>query len=464
MSETEEPTQKRMTTADAARMAQEAMALATAMDEQIVSMSEKITDLSTRVAERAADSTAPELGRSMEIDLNLMASRISTLESISGVTRDQVDGRIHEALEPLHAEVHDLRAQLQGADPGTAKLSNLLARLEAVEHKMAAPQDPPNGGIIADVGDRMEQLARDFADLRQHVETHGTHVTQALVNEVAKQVREQLPDAAVGEFTLDARPLGATRKVLELMRSVTHIGKAKEANLGQGGRFKFRGVDDAMDAVGHAMREVGLALSTSVLARESSQREVQSTDSNGRARTTVWTTTHLTVEYTFVDPEDGSTHPITMVGEGRDSGDKSTSKAASMALKYGLFQALMIPVTGLDDADNDNPQITQEDPAPAASAPPKRTEAEKATRAAEALRAIRNLHLVLGSQGKYDRLVQIMSQVSVEGLLEFEVEGATLGSHGRAAAATLNKSAGEHEDVRSSTEPPVNDEGAGRHY
>jgi hypothetical protein len=523
-----EPT-KRMTTAEAAKTAQDAMALAASVTEDVERLDEKLTELDQRVRDAASTTVDP--------------ADVIDAEGKPALTRDQVDSRIHEALQPLHDEVHELRTKGTLTPETTGSLSGVLARLEDMERKVAAVTD---GGIVTRVvqefhpvlngmrdrltaveetakalsdpgsplnsfgelparigaleqelkshGDpvsatlaedhlsdqlegmvdrkvaamfeaagltpaRLANLTREFDDLRTHIETHGTHVTRAIIDQVAAGV--------------DARPTGrkgASAKVLQLMRQITHIGKEKEANLGKGGRFQFRGIDDAMDAVGHAMRDVGLVLSTEVLDRETTLTPVtqQGTD-NGQKweRTVVWATSVVTMRYTFTDPEDGSTHVFEMVGEGRDSSDKSTSKATSMACKYGLFQALMIPVTGLDDADDAPPQqmmnqrpVGQQHPSgeptveaqdaahKAAQAP---TEEQRAHRAGEALAAIRNLHRVPRPE-QYNRLVQIMNRVKQEGLLEFALEGSTLNQHGEAAMHTLQ--APPPDDARASTEPP----------
>jgi hypothetical protein len=62
-------------------------------------------------------------------------------------------------------------------------------------------------------------------------------------------------------------------------------------------------------------------------------------------------TVSLLVSYTFM-AEDGSSVITSMAGEASDSGDKATSKALSMALKYALFQTFMIP-TGENDPDSE---------------------------------------------------------------------------------------------------------------
>lgn len=591
MTDTPEPTEaptKRMTTAEAARLAQEAASNASAAlrvaqgaDDQVAAMSEKITDLDQRLRD------SPPFGKGPDPELF--------------PTRDQVDGRIHEALAPLHEEVHELRQKGTLTPESKSSLHAVLARLDDAERKIAEassmelivsnvaaelhpviadlrkrmgvieetrPQDV-EGALAKQVLSRIQAVADRQAGFDTHLQQldewrrkvgqgldflgnfpssqslhelvervaglegqtigveHGAPAAEQIEHQVDRKlaamfaeaqltparlaglVREldglsevhnedhRRVDSVVSEFdglrarlddlasyvrSLDSAigvhptqastlvgGLGAPKKVLQLMRMVTHLSKERQADLGSGGKFRFRSIDDAMDAVGHAMREVGLVMSPEVLRDETSTTPVtkKGFGRNGEPyeSTILWTTTKLTMRYTFVDPDDGSTHVIEMVGEGRDASDKSTSKAGSMAYKYALLQGLCIPVTGLDDSDAAPPQVVvderptpptdqrqQRQPAPygslpgdvtgherqAAQAVAERTEMEKNQRAADALAAINGLHrLEGGPTAQRARLDLIMQQVAKEGLLEFVVAGSTLNNHGLAALATL---------------------------
>lgn len=527
---------KRMTTAEAAKMAQEAaqnasaaLRVAQGADDMVAAVSEQVTDLGQRVRDR--ETAHAELRD--EIMQRLAGVGPTSADPSAGlvdadgkpvVTRDQVDSRIHEALQPLHDEVHELRRKGTLTPESKGSLSGVLARLEDAERKLmpldvgalteqvAAALHPTLTGFrnrltaVEEVaktldGDpvahtlaedaladqletmvdrklaamfeaagltpaRLASLTREVDDLRQHVETHGTRVTRYVTDQVANEL-ERRQVHVQGDAAPASGGTGAARKVLQLMKLVTHIGKERQADMGTGGKFKFRGIDEAMDAVGHAMREVGVILSTEVLKDETSTVPVtkKGDGRNGPYESTIlWTTTKTTMRYIFVDPEDGSTHTIEMVGEGRDASDKSTSKAGSMAFKYALLQALCIPVTGMDDSDAAPPQIMENEgstrpqqQAPAqqqAQAAPDRTEEQKAQRAGEALGAIRNVYRVEGGpQAQYNRLVQIMNQVKREGLLDFAIEGSTLNQHGEAAMRTL-QAPPPPDDARASTEPP----------
>jgi ERF superfamily len=108
-------------------------------------------------------------------------------------------------------------------------------------------------------------------------------------------------------------------------------------------KFAFRSIDDTVEVVHNALVKHGVMMVPNVVSCE---RQNYTT-----AKGSTMTSTILTVEFTFY-ATDGSAVTATMVGESSDAGDKSVSKAASMALKYALFQTFMIP-TGETDPDSE---------------------------------------------------------------------------------------------------------------
>lgn len=494
---------KRMTTAEAAKTAQDAMALAASVTEDVERLDEKLTELDQRMRDAADTTVDPSAG-------------LVDADGKPVVTRDQVDSRIHEALEPLHQEVHELRQKGTLTPESKGSLAGVLARLEDVERRTAAvdvngittkvaqelhPTLSEIRGRLAAVEDMAKAMDGDpvshtlaedaladqldgLVDRKLAAMFKAAGLTPARLANLTREFDELRQHVATLTFEAGAavvtpKGTGAAKKVLQLMKLVTHIGKERQADMGTGGKFRFRGIDEAMDAVGHAMREVGVILSPEVLKDETTTNAVtkKGDGRNGPYESTVlWTTTKLTMRYTFVDPEDGSTHPIEMVGEGRDASDKSTSKAGSMAFKYALLQALCIPVNGLDDSDAAPPQYVEQhrEPAPSqpqapASQPSSNTDQRandqaRAQRAGEALAAIRNVYRVEGGpQAQYNRLVQIMNQVKREGLLEFAIEGSTLNQHGEAAMRTL-QAPPPPDDARASFAPPEPPDQDGSNY
>uniref|UniRef100_UPI00036B213D ERF family protein n=1 Tax=Nocardiopsis lucentensis TaxID=53441 RepID=UPI00036B213D len=149
-------------------------------------------------------------------------------------------------------------------------------------------------------------------------------------------------------------------KLIDLMTTVGPIGK-DDTNTHH--RYQFRGIDAVMKHVHAAQIKVGVTILPTVLSR--------TTSVNGKMRST-----ELEVRYRFTAIEDGSYTDIVVWGEAADAQDKSTSKAMSMALKYGLVQALMIPTEDIDDGDTDSPVVDRSQPAPRREAPPTPEERE----------------------------------------------------------------------------------------
>lgn len=230
-----------------------------------------------------------------------------------------------------------------------------------------------------------EQFGRDLAESRGQIERHNALVSK--VDGLATRLdtiagvldraaaapdpevdlteihdRFDVLSATLGgtirpEAVLDSPVPAVLGQVLELMRAVREIGKGGTAPQQVGG-YRFRKVDDAIDAVGNACRDVGLVLRSEVVRLDTAAP-------NGGMRTA-----HAIMRYTFVSTIDGTEHAIEGAGEGADKGDKSTSKACSMALKYALLQGLMIPVVGVhldveaEDTRPEPPQRQQRDERP----------------------------------------------------------------------------------------------------
>lgn len=119
------------------------------------------------------------------------------------------------------------------------------------------------------------------------------------------------------------------------------IGKDKK-NAQQG--FMYRGIDQVYNALNPVMAELGIFFCPEVLDQK---REERTTKTGS-----VLTYTLLTMKFTAYAP-DGSNVSMTVVGEGMDSGDKSSNKAMSVAMKYAMFQLFCIPTEEMKDPDAD---------------------------------------------------------------------------------------------------------------
>lgn len=138
-------------------------------------------------------------------------------------------------------------------------------------------------------------------------------------------------------------------KVLEawsaVMTDLRSLGKDGTAPANIGG-YKFRGIDAVMDAVGPLFRVHGIVVIPSAI-------EITTEKYNAKSGGVMKNSTVL-MRYVVHGPE-GDTFEGAMYGEAADSGDKSTTKAESVAFRAWLLQALAVP-TGDPEPDMENHQ------------------------------------------------------------------------------------------------------------
>ena len=134
--------------------------------------------------------------------------------------------------------------------------------------------------------------------------------------------------------------------IIGVMSDIGVIGKEKK-NAQQG--FKYRGVDDVMNALQPVMVQHGLFVVPEIIDQK---REERQTNRGGNLIYSV-----CTVRYTFY-AKDGSSVQCVVVGEGMDSGDKATNKAMSIAFKYACFQVFCIPTEEMKDQDAEVHEVT----------------------------------------------------------------------------------------------------------
>lgn len=132
----------------------------------------------------------------------------------------------------------------------------------------------------------------------------------------------------------------------KIMKEIPAIGK-NQNNKQQG--FKYRGIDDVMNALQPLFAKYGLIPVPQVLERHREER----TTKTG----TVMTITILRIKY-ILYAEDGTYIEAITEGEAMDTADKSTSKAEAIAMKYALFQIFCIPTEDMakDDPDAETPE------------------------------------------------------------------------------------------------------------
>jgi hypothetical protein len=152
----------------------------------------------------------------------------------------------------------------------------------------------------------------------------------------------------------DSAPDGAPKilaAVAAVMQQVTYVPKAGQYDDGKrsgGTKYAFRRFEDTAAALGQAFRDHGVFVQSRVVSRERSEDKKPYKEGSGY---TMWTSVWLTMEYTFTSLVDGTTLTVGSIGEGKDSSDKSSAKAMTMAMKSALTQAFMIAT---DDPDPDS--------------------------------------------------------------------------------------------------------------
>lgn len=144
-----------------------------------------------------------------------------------------------------------------------------------------------------------------------------------------------------------------TRTVFERMVAIITelpaIGK-DQRNTQQ--NFMFRGHDDVMNALNPLLAKHGVFIAPDVLQRITGER----TTGGGKTMYEV----NLHVRFRFYGAS-GDSFTASGWGEGTDMGDKSTSKAMTMAFKYVIAETFALATAEVSDADAGSPEETVRD-------------------------------------------------------------------------------------------------------
>ena len=132
--------------------------------------------------------------------------------------------------------------------------------------------------------------------------------------------------------------------IAKIMEEVPAITKS-DKNTTQG--FAYRGIDKVMNAMQPLLAKHKVFIVPECLERN---REEKTTSKGGNLIYSI-----LKMKYRFY-AEDGSFVETITVGEGMDSGDKSSNKAMAIAMKYAMFQVFCIPTEADDDPDKSTPE------------------------------------------------------------------------------------------------------------
>jgi len=136
------------------------------------------------------------------------------------------------------------------------------------------------------------------------------------------------------------------KAISSVMAAIGKVGISKD-RMAQS--YKFRGVDDVLNALSPLLSVNNLVVLPRVINRESVERATK----NGGVLFYVT----ILMEFDFVSAIDGSRHTVATYGEAMDSSDKATNKAMSAAFKYACFQAFCIPTEGDNDTENTTHEV-----------------------------------------------------------------------------------------------------------
>ena len=141
-------------------------------------------------------------------------------------------------------------------------------------------------------------------------------------------------------------------------KSIKAIGKDRK-NEQQG--FKFRGIDDVMNELHSLFAANDIIILQTINSIDVTERTNQ--------RGTVIFSVRVNITYHFTH-SDGSSADVTVTGEAMDSGDKATTKAMSIALKYALLQMFLIPTEEEKDPDAQTHEVKEQLPKPVVETTP----------------------------------------------------------------------------------------------
>lgn len=137
-------------------------------------------------------------------------------------------------------------------------------------------------------------------------------------------------------------------QMIAVMRAIGAIGKDSR-NTQQ--NYNFRGIDTVYNELHQVMADNGVFSIPEVLEQTHTERKT------AKGSTLIYCVAKI--KYTFF-ADDGSSVVAVVIGEGMDSGDKSSNKAMAVAHKYALLQAFCIPTEEQKDPENDSHEVYSE--------------------------------------------------------------------------------------------------------
>lgn len=150
-----------------------------------------------------------------------------------------------------------------------------------------------------------------------------------------------------------------------LGKVMSEVGAVSKDKVNQTQNFKFRGIDDLMNALHNAFAKHGIVVVPNELEHIQDVYEKEKSF-QGRVEKSVQFRSRVHMQFTFTSTEDGSSITADGWGEAMDNGDKGYNKCKSIALKYVLMQMFLVPTEDIADPDADDDKKA---PAKTATAP-----------------------------------------------------------------------------------------------
>lgn len=364
---------------------------------------------------------------------NQLANRLDHLPT-SGVAAPDAEA-LGPNLEALRTSMNAAVASLRDQDGHLRQeLGSLGRAVSTLTERLAELDARPQA---AEVGEdafttRWNQVARDveqaLTDQRESTQRNLGAITERL-DVLADAVTGGQPAALLAGVASRSTELTSTvpkvyGAMVDVMRLVREVGK-NGTGPREAGSYGYRKLDDAVDAVGAALREVGLLL----VPVEVVSHEIRQTVVPAGEGSRTWTTATVTMKWRYIHPEDGSHQDVVMAGEGRDMGDKATGKANSNAWKNALVQSLNIPVQGMPEVEDEHPVIgagqgpaQQRPSAPTQPQPPQAGQLTKDEAARRTVQALNNLSAVPPAERRA-KLDAIAGYARDQGLTDLVVDG-----------------------------------------
>jgi hypothetical protein len=138
-------------------------------------------------------------------------------------------------------------------------------------------------------------------------------------------------------------------QMVEVTRRIAREGIGKTRNNAQQG-YKFRGVDEVMNAFAPILADAGLFLRPRFTERDCAERVT------AKGSPLFYVTVKGEFDFTNDAGEWVTVGPF--YGEAMDTADKATNKAMAVAFKYAMFQTFCVPLEGVTGGDAD--QVTHD--------------------------------------------------------------------------------------------------------